>query len=144
MKRSILIGLGLLSACAFGAFEQKPPGAKFVPEASEARLQEAQKQMATMPEITGTTGKVETQRIGVETGNSKGRDALVQNEQQRRAANNLQVASEDLTHKKASSSPWGWILVALGTIGGIFGTKGWLDKNAPKPLSKQLKKQLNQ
>jgi hypothetical protein len=142
MKKSVIIGLGLLSVSAFGAFEQKPPGAKFVPEASEARLQEAQKQMATMPEIQGTTGKVESERIGVQKGSNKAQNALVQNEQQRQAASALQTASQDLKSAKKGSSPWGWILVGLATLGSILGAKGWLDKNAPKPLSKQLRKQM--
>jgi hypothetical protein len=143
MKKTIvLIGLALTSA-SFAAWEQKPPGAKFVPEASEESLQNAQKQMALMPEIKGTTGPVASERIGVEKGDVRGQTALVQNDQQRLAASAITTADGALKQKgKKSGSVWGWVIVGLSSLGCIFGVRSWLDKNAPKPLSKQLKKQM--
>lgn len=141
MRKLITAAILLTSVSAFAWIKDKPAGAKFEPEQSQATRAAQQSQQRVQRETGYVPEDTETSSVERERRNPEAAAALRLAEQRKDGPDqpgpNAQPLSEAQRRLKAEpASPaktafWGLLIAVLG-FGAVLGARTWANKNIPE------------
>ena len=134
MKKILpILSMILVASYAFAWHRDKPAGAQYEPEPTEAQLAEAQKHQVVVGEVGHVPGKSEeAPTIAIPDESSKAEKAFHdRGDKSGAAAGALKTAHQEAKARNGSSL-WIWVLLGAATIGTGTAVYRWTVRDMPK------------